>query len=425
MSNSSRLARAALALVTIATLLFLPTAQAHRGVRQLPPRGHTVGAPVASPLVLQWYDLTGQAVTAAALPEQVTQDRVWAVSWLAAARAAGHHPRRRRPFSEPAAFATALHDTLVALVPGQATQLDAALATTLASVPDGRGRERGIATGRQEAARALAERAGDGLDTASVDIAWTPPPAAPGVYQPTPPTFGPVIRAGLPHARGFLLERNDAFRPGPPPALGSKRYLDALAEVHAVGRDTSAVRTAAQTDVARFWAQNSIDAYVQVLRAALAASPASLARQARLVAAFHAVEIDTQIAIYDAKYTYVFWRPVTAIRTGAVDPDPSWTPLLATPRHPEYPSGHTGYAGAAQAVLERLVGRRPSTPIGVTSSTDPGVTHVFDAWPAITQENVDGRVWEGVHFRFSDEASVGLGRRVAEHDLARLHRIGL
>jgi hypothetical protein len=426
--------RAALVLAAAAALLFAPDARAHRGPAATHEhghrhghhhdrwRGHQAAAPDQTALGLQWYDLTRAAVAAAAQPEQVTQNRIWAVSWIAAARAIDEH---HAPAFQTAAFATALHDALVAIVPAQAPQLDAALTSTLATVPDGSAKALGIATGRHEAAVVLAERDGDGLDTASVNVPWTPPAAAPGVYQLTPPTFGPVVRAGIPSARSFLLHANDELRPGPPPSLRSQRYLRALAEIHAVGSSTSSTRTPAQTDVANFVAQPSIDAYVQIVRASIADAHRSLAWQARLVAAFNAIEIDQQIAIFDAKYTYVSWRPVTAIRTGTVDPDPTWTPQLATPRHPEYPSGHAGYAGTAEAVLRALVGPRPIKPIAVTSTTDPGVTHTYARWSQPTQETVDGRVWEGVHFRFSDETAVRVGTDVARHDLPRLRRLGL
>jgi hypothetical protein len=375
-----------------------------------------------SALTTRWFDLTSQTVTAAAFPEQSTQGRTWAVSWLAAARAV--RDGDGSSFRD-AALATALHDTLAAQVPSQASQLDDALQDTLSDIPGGGSKKHGITAGRQEAEKVLAERNGDGLDTASVNAAWTPPPAAPGVYQLTPPTFGPVVRAGLGKARSFLLVSNDQFRPAPPPALDSAKYLNDLAEVRAVGRDTGSTRTAQQTDTALFWEQSSINAYNQVLRATLANTDHGLRWQTRLVAAFHVITIDAQIAIHEAKYTYVFWRPVTAIRTGSVDQDPSWTPLFASPRHPEYPSGHTGYAGAAQQTLAALVGSHPAQPIGVTSPTDPGVTHTFTSWPAITQENVDGRVWEGVHFRFSDEVGAKVGKEVADWDLPRLRAIGL
>jgi hypothetical protein len=396
------------------------SADAHKRHHHHPHHGNLV--PPNPTLTLDWYDLTKQTVTAAAISEQVTQSRVWAVSWLAAARAVddGHG----REF-QTAAFATALRDTLVALVPGQQPQLDAALASTLATVPNGKAKQKGIYAGHQEAQTILLQRSGDGLDVASVSPPWTPPAPAPGIYQPTPPTFGPVVRAGQGNASAFLLASNSQFRPGPPPALNSPTYLKALAEVHAVGQDTSAVRTPAQLDTALFWAQSSHDAYVQILRGVLANTSRPLDWDAKAVAAFYVVTIDAQIAVYDAKYVYTFWRPVTAIRVGSVDPDPAWTPLIATPRHPEYPSGHTGYAGAAEVVLTALTGPWTPGPISATSSTAPGSVHTYNRWSTITQENIDGRVWEGVHFRFSDEIAAKLGKKVAAYDLQRLHKLGL
>jgi hypothetical protein len=382
-------------------------------------------------LSLDWYDLTSQTIAAAVTggqTEQVTQDREWAVSWLAAARATddGHG----RSFRQ-AAFITALHDTLVAQVqpyaPSQVSVLDTARDSDLAEIPQGPAKKKGVAAGAKEAAKVLAQRNGDGLDTKSVNVPWTPPAPGPGVYQPTPPFPAPnppVVRAGLPNAKPFLLARNDQFRPGPPPALDSQTYLDSLAEVHSVGQDSSSTRTPHQTDVALFWEQSSIAAYNQVLRALLP-DQGGLRKQSRLVAAFHVITIDAQIAIHEAKYVYVAWRPVTAIRTGSVDQDPNWTPLFVSPRHPEYPSGHTGYAGAAEAALTALVGARAPDPIAVTSTTEPGVTHTFTDWQQITQENIDGRVWEGVHFRFSDQTGAKVGRKAAGWDLPRLHHIGL
>jgi hypothetical protein len=393
------------AVVAVAATIAAMNVQAHRGA--------------SSASVLQWYDLTAQSVASAALPEQVSQERIWAVAWLAAARATqpGHDPQ----YSE-AAFASALHDSLVSLVPGKASDLDAQLAASLAAIPDGRQKDSGAAAGRAEAQRVLAERAGDGLDTASVDPAWTAPAAAPGVYQLT---GGPAVRAGLANAKPFLLRSKDQFDPGPPPSLTSSRYLDALAEVHALGGAASTTRTTAQTDVARFWAQSSLLTYTQVLREVLATTDRTLAWQARLVAGFHVIQIDQQIAIHAAKYNYLCWRPVTAIQTGSVDQDPGWTPLISTPRHPEYPSGHAGYGGTAEVVLRALASPKPQEPVSATSATDGGAVHSWTSWAAITNETIDARVWEGVHFRFSDEVGAQLGREVAAFDLKRLDELGL
>jgi hypothetical protein len=404
-----------------AALLSAGSASAQERQQAAPDQGR--GRPSAEQaLVLQWFDVTKQTVAAAAFAEPVTQSRAWAVSWLAASRAVQEGATTS---FQQAALATALHDTLVAQVPSQQAQLDAALTATLATVPAGKQKEQGVAAGHDEASDVLASRAGDGLDTASVDVAWAPPTAAPGVWQPTPPSFGPAVRAGQKDGKAFLLTSNDQFRPGPPPALSSPEFQQALAEIRAVGQNSSATRTAAQTDTANFIAQDSYALYGQVLRAVLADTNHSLRWDARAVAAFHVVTVDAQIAIFDAKYTYTFWRPVTAIRNDPTDPDTTWTPLLATPRHPEYPSGHAGYAGAASAVLTWLTGPTAPEPVSVTASTAPGSVHTYTRWSQITQETIDGRVWEGVHFRFSDETAARVGRTVAAWDLSRLHQLGL
>jgi hypothetical protein len=240
------------------------------------------------------------------------------------------------------------------------------------------------------------------------------------VWQPTPPTFGQAIRAGEGDGRAYLLASNDQFDPGPPPSLSSQTYRDALAEVHSIGASNSSVRTSQQTDIAKFWEPSANIQYVQILRGVLAEVNAPLAWQAVFVATFHVVTTDAQIAIYNAKYKYLFWRPVTAIQTGSIDQDPSWTPLFNTPRHPEYPSGHGGYAGASQEVLDAFLGPSAPAPISVISPTDPGSTHTYTNWADVTQEVVNARVWEGIHFRFSDDTGSEVGKEVADYDLQHI-----
>ena len=375
-----------------------------------------------SALALQWYDITDQTVAAAGFPEPVTWSRTWAVSWLAAAHAVAENTNAT---FQQTAFAQALHDTLAAAVPTQRPQLDSDLAATLSTLADGSAKSAGERAGQRQAAAVLAQRAGDGLDTASVDKAWTPPPASPGVWQPTPPSFGPAIRAGEGNARPFLLTANDQFDPGPPPSLTSDTYLDDLAEVRAIGAVNSTVRTAAQTDVAKFWEPATNIQYGQVLREVLVDLHRPLSWDTRFVAAFHVVTTDGQVGIYNAKFTYVFWRPVTAIRTGSVAPDPTWTPLFTTPSHPEYPSGHAGYAGAAQAILTAFLGPNAPSPVSATSPADPGSTHTYASWRQITQEIVNARVWEGVHFRNSDNTATITGLKIGGFDVYRLRSIGI
>ncbi|MFJ3881065.1 vanadium-dependent haloperoxidase [Streptomyces sp. NPDC090077] len=379
--------------------------------------------PAAGSVVLDWYDATARTVAAAAAPTQITNSRTWAIGWIAAARAAREAPGGPgRSRFQDAAVASAVHDALVALAPSRRADLDAALTATLAGIPDGPAEDRGVAAGSRQAAALLADRAGDGLDPASSNAPFAVPGAAPGVWQPTPDGYAPAIQYGNRLGRPFLLERADRFRPGPPPPLDSRRYRADLAEVRAYGAADSAVRTPRQTETAAFWYGGSLTLFTEPLRVAVARSHGSSADRASLVALFHAASVDTQIATSDGKYTYVRWRPVTAIRTGAIDPDPAWRPLHQTPAHPDYPSGHATYAGAAQTVLDALAG--PVTgPFEITSPTAPGVRRTYSAWSGLTRDNVDARVWSGIHTRTADEAGVRLGEAVARHALRNADRL--
>lgn len=361
--------------------------------------------------VLEWYDLTVEAVTASGAPTQVTNSRTWAVAWLAAARALR---RSDAAAYQQAALATAVHDVLVDQIPARAADLDAALTATLARVPAGRAKERGIAGGRAEASALLAARTGDGLDPASVNAPFTPDAPAVGRWQPTPPAFGPATGAGTRYATPFLLGAADRYRPEPPPAPGSWRYAADLAEVRAYGSAVSTVRSQAQTDTAQFWYGSSQVLYNPVLRAALAQSRRSPAWRAGLVALFHVALVDAQIATSDVKFHYRSWRPVTALRW---DTDPQWTPLHVTPSHPDYVSGHGIYAGTAEGVLTELAGPRAREPFTIGSPTAPGATRTYTDWATPSRENIDARVWSGIHTRSADEAGVALGKRVARHTL--------
>lgn len=382
--------------------------------------GPTAVAAPAEPrpsVALDWYDTTAQTIAAAGAPTQVTNSRTWAVSWLAGARATRQVPTGvDRDDYQDAALASAVHSSLTTLAPSRTEQLDAAFRRTLDGIPDGPAEDRGVTAGEREARSVLASREGDGLDPASVDAPFTVPPAAPGVWQPTPPAYAPATQYGNRVARPFALAAPDQFRLGPPPAPASRRYRSDLAEVRAYGAADSARRTAHQTETANFWYGSSLTLYTEPLRVALSRSAGSVAERAKLVALFHIASVDTQIATSDSKYAYLRWRPVTAIRTGAIDPDPGWTPLHNTPAHPDYPSGHNTYAGAAEEILSALTGPR-TAPFELTSPTAPGVTRTYTDWHRLTAENVDARILSGIHTRSADEAGVTLGKRVAGYVL--------
>lgn len=378
-------------------------------------------AAVAVDTATEWYDVTAAAVATGSRP-QVTNNRAWAISWLAAARALRTAPASAaRPYQD-AALASALHTALSTLIPEGAPALDEALRTTLDRIPAGPAKDRGVATGQTEAQSLLAQRAGDGLDPASVNPPFATPEPTPGVWQPTPPTFTAAQQAGTRFARPFLLGRADRYRPGPPPALDSARYQADLAEVRAYGAVDSAVRTPQQTDTATFWLGSSLTLYTGILRAALTQSTRPIAWRVSLVAIFHVALVDTQIATSDTKYAYLRWRPVTAIRAGS-DGDPQWTPLHTTPAHPDYPSGHNTYAGAAEQVLTALVGPRARQPYTITSPSQPGATRSYTDWRRPTEENVDARVFSGIHTRTADEVGARLGRDVAAHAVRNAARL--
>jgi hypothetical protein len=372
---------------------------------------------------LTWYDATAATVAAAGAPTQTTNSRTWAIGWLAAARATRGVPAgvERGPYQE-AALAAAVRRALVTLVPSRTEQLDATYKATLDAIPDGPAQECGVAAGERQADLLLASREGDGLDPASVNAPYAVRPAAPGVWQPTPPAYAPAAQYGNRLAEPFALTAQSQFRLGPPPALGSARYAADLAEVRAYGAVDSTARSGHQTETATFWLGSSLTLYSEPLRVALSRTGQGIAGQARLVALFHVALVDTQIATSDSKYAYERWRPVTAIRTGSIDPDPDWTPLHTTPAHPDYPSGHNTYSGAAETVLSALAGPR-TAPFDLTSPTAPGVTRTYTTWKQLSDENVDARVFSGIHTRSADEAGITLGKDVARYVLRNAGRL--
>ncbi|MFI6907173.1 vanadium-dependent haloperoxidase [Nonomuraea sp. NPDC050394] len=370
-------------------------------------------------VALEWYDASALTVRLGGASAAATNSRVWAIGWTAATRALVRQPLAPAAYQQ-AALASAVHAALLDFAPPGKPQLDAVLAGTLARIPDGQAKERGIAAGKAATAALLAERAGDGLDPASVDAAYHPQPVAPGIWQPTPPAHAPGIQYGLRRAKPFLLTGGSQFRPTPDP-LGSERYLRDMEEVRVYGSADSTARTPEQTAVAQFWATTPLPIFTQVLRGALEQKASwPLAARAGLVAAFHVASVDTQIATADAKYAHVRWRPVTALRAAG---HTGWTPLHETPPHPDYVSGHAAYAGAAEQVLTALTGPRPARPITASSVVAPGADRTYTSWRQFTQENLDARVWSGIHTRNADDAGAHLGRRVALHSL--LHLPGL
>ncbi len=320
--------------------------------------------------------------------------------------------------SPDAAAIAAAYRTLVTLRPGSAAALDAARAQSLAAIPDGPAKDAGIAVGEAAAAAMLLLRANDGWDAV---VPYTPG-TDPGDWQPTPPLNAPALLPGWGLVTPFGLEEGSQFRAPPPPALHTGKYANDYNEVKLVGRIDSPFRPQDRTDVARFYAAATpIQALNPAARQVSAAQGKTLSENARIFALLAMAMADGSIAVFDTKYFYNRWRPITAIWNADLDdnrqtdPDPTWLPLIATPPFPSYSSAHATLSGAARAVLERAFGKHG---LAITL-TNPqlGLVLNYTSWEQITDDIDDARVYGGIHFRFDQEAGAHQGRKVGRYIL--------
>jgi PAP2 superfamily len=310
--------------------------------------------------------------------------------------------------SAEAAGVAAAHTVLVRLYPDQKGSLDQASAKSLGRIADGPAKADGIAIGEKVAADLVAWRANDGA-------------SAPNTYRPVT-TPGVYVVTTLPvssqwgKVTPWVLERASQFRPGPPPALISSEWGRDCNEVKEIGGARSTVRTAEQTDIARFWAVVGPASWDPVLRAVAGAPGRTLLQNARLFALAEMAAADAYIAVFDAKYTYNFWRPITAIRNGdgygaGIGRVPDWEPLIATPLHPEYPCAHCITSAAIAAVLEAEFGSK-FPEVTMTSPTAPGVVRRWTTAKAFTDEVSVARIYGGIHYRTSMVVGQEMGKQI-------------
>lgn len=330
--------------------------------------------------------------------------------------------------SKEAALAVSAHAVLVNLFPSRATQLDAELATQLASIPIGPSRTRGQNWGATVAAALLSERATDG----STDVVTYVPGSNPGEWRPTPPAFLPALLPQWGGLAPFGPKPIETFVPKAPPALHTAKYAREVAQVQELGAVNSATRTPDQTQIAQFWANGAGTAtppghWNQIARILIAQQGLTLGEEARLMALLNIAMADAAMVSWNAKYTYDLWRPVTAIREADTDgndrtvPDPSWTPLLVTPPFPEYTSGHSTFSGAAAAVLGNFFG---DDNIAFTAESDdvPGVFRSYPSFSAAAAESGMSRIYGGIHFMSGNRFGLSSGKRVGNVVSRRLLR---
>ncbi len=321
--------------------------------------------------------------------------------------------------SVDAAVAAAHRAALLRLLPSQQPAIEAAYQAALATVPEGAARSAGIAVGEKAAARVFALRAADAIGAEDYR-----PHTGPGAYVPT------ATPAALPwpQRKPWLLASAAQLRPDGPPALSSERWARDFNEVKALGSRNSSQRTPEQLEVARFWEYSLPAIYHGVLHSVAQQGGRSVAANARLYAAAAQAMDDALIAVFDAKYTYNFWRPVTAIRNGDADGNEAttreagWSPLIDTPMHPEYPSAHSILAAAVGEVLKAEVGADRMPMLSTSSPSAKGATRQWRSVDEFVREVSNARVWEGVHYRFSTETGTAMGRRIGEMAAQRLLR---
>jgi PAP2 superfamily len=350
-------------------------------------------------------------------------ERVMAMVHLAMFDAINSIERRYLPYlaqlpaaegiSKEAAAAAAAGTVLARIGPQNAAEMRGALATYIAALPDNDGKAEGIRLGEAVAAKMLESRTGDGASAPDVYR----PKTRPGIYVPTPITAASM----WPNVKPFAMSSGSQFRPAAPIALASAEWANDYREIKEFGGLGSGKRSARQTEDARFWLATGANVYYPVVRSLAAAKKLALLDSARLFALMAVARSDALIAVFDAKYHYDFWRPITAIRNGAFDdnpatePEATWQPIADTPMHPEYPCAHCILAAAMTGVVETLYGASDVPEVSTTSPTAPGVTHRWTNMQAFADEVSEARIAAGFHYRFSTRVGQEMGRAIGAY----------
>lgn len=314
--------------------------------------------------------------------------------------------------SVEAAIAAANQVALMQLIPNQKAAIDIAYQAAISVVGNEEARKAGIAVGEQAAQQILTMRANDG----ATDQETYRPVTNAGVYIPTVIPEAPQWVARKP----WLMTNAAQFRPAPPPPLNSERWVRDFNEVKALGRYDSQVRTAEQTEIARFWEEVMPPIYHGIVRSVATQPGREITQNARLFAAVTQASDDALIAVFDAKYQYGFWRPLTAIRNGDIDGndaterDPSWRPFINTPMHPEYPCAHCIVSAAVGTVLQAEIGDGVAPVLTTVSKAAGDVSRSWTSVHAFMQEVINARIYDGVHYRNSGEVGADMGKQVAK-----------
>ena len=383
--------------------------------------------PAHADVVTDWNRIATQVATDAKMPPPLANRalaQVQTAVYLAVNAISREYPADKPALKAPAgasvnaAVAAANYTMLLRLLPvEQAPAIKAAYEAALERIAEGKGKRDGIQVGKLAAAAVVADRAKDVI----APVESYRPATQPGVYVPTALPAVP----NWPQRTPWLLENAAQLRPGPPPAMSSETWARDSNESKSLGGKDSTARSPAQTDQARFWEANLPVVYYGVVQSVADQPGREPAANARLLMAVAQSMDDALIAVFDAKYHYNFWRPITAIRNGDRDVneatvrDPSWLPFIDTPMHPEYPCAHCIVAAALGAVLKAEVGTGAMPVLATTSYTAAGARREWKDIDAFVLEVSEARIYDGVHFRTSTEVGREMGRQVGERAAAR------
>jgi hypothetical protein len=315
--------------------------------------------------------------------------------------------------STNAAVATAAFRVLNALFPDQQVRLKTQYDESLAAIPDGTAKQRGITVGTQAAAAMIAARQNDGAFGSQT---WTVG-TQPGQWRPAPPTYA-SDGAWVGYLKPFLIPSASMFRTSGPPSLTSDRYTRDFNEVKAIGSATSTVRTADQTQAAIWWHDRHLAEW-EIKRQLATTQRLNTLQTARMFAMVDLAEADATTACYNEKAAWSFWRPVTAIQLADTDgnpetvADPNWMPLLVTPPHPDFTSGHTCFTAASMSALAYFFGRDDISFSGYSAAS--GTTRYFRSFSQALAEVINARVWGGIHTRTADVQGAKIGGQVTAY----------
>ena len=322
--------------------------------------------------------------------------------------------------SAPAAASAAAYRVLADVLPGQSAALEARHKALTANIAESPEKAAGVELGERAAAAILAARAKDGADY-STDYK---PHTGLGMYVLT--SSSAMASPSLGKMKPFVLAKADQFRPPAPPAHDSIQALRDIDEVKVLGQKASTTRTRAQTDIAQFHVPPGFLVWNSIARAAVQAKALDLVSSARAMALLNFATMDGQIAIWDAKYTYNFWRPRTAIngvgasiKVASAVATPAWEPLLSEPMHPEYPCAHCGIGAASATVLEGLFGAGPFH-FAASTGMLGGAIRPYSSFREFEEEEAISRIYGGVHYRWSNMVGEFVGKQVGKSVLQSL-----